>query len=78
MKNPQALRAMLQGDRRGDLQEKGAFTGVGTERRKTRVWPALAVFLIGFAFLVFGIWRGETAVVLQKAVRICLECIGLG
>ena len=33
----------------------------------------IAVFL-----LVYGIVRGEPAVVLKKAVRICLECIGLG
>jgi len=28
--------------------------------------------------LAFGLWRGEGAVVLQKAVNICFECIGLG
>jgi hypothetical protein len=43
-----------------------------------RTWPALLVFLSGFAFVLIGIYRGEVAVVLQKAVRICLECIGLG
>ena len=30
------------------------------------------------SMLLFGIFRGETTVVLQKAVRICLECIGIG
>lgn len=30
------------------------------------------------SMLLFGIFRGEPAVVLQKAVRICLECIGIG
>lgn len=29
------------------------------------------------AFMIIGVGRGETAVVLRKAVRICLECIGL-
>ncbi len=29
-------------------------------------------------FLAWGMARGETEIVLQKAVRICLECIGLG
>lgn len=32
----------------------------------------------GIALIVLGIFRGETAVVLKKAVRICLECIGVG
>lgn len=30
------------------------------------------------AFIVFGLVRGEAGVVLNKAVNICLECIGLG
>lgn len=34
---------------------------------------ALAVVLIGI-----GLARQEQAEVLQKAVRICLECIGIG
>ena len=30
------------------------------------------------AFIIYGVQRGEVAVVLKKAVNICLECIGLG
>ncbi len=39
-----------------------------------------AVILIGVGavFLVWGILRGEAQVVLSKAIRICLECIGIG
>lgn len=30
------------------------------------------------AFLLYGLTRGEMAVVYGKAVNICLECIGIG
>ncbi len=43
-----------------------------------RYLPAAAVLVIGLAFVVLGLWRGEGAVVLQKAVVICMECIGIG
>lgn len=32
----------------------------------------------GLVMMGYGIWRGEMATVLTKAVRICLECIGIG
>jgi hypothetical protein len=28
--------------------------------------------------IIVGVGRGEVAVVLAKAIRICLECIGVG
>lgn len=34
--------------------------------------------IAALAFIAYGIFRGEMAVVLNKAVHICLECIGLG
>ncbi len=37
-----------------------------------------ALLATAAAFLAFGLRRGEAAVVLQKAVNICFECIGLG
>lgn len=38
----------------------------------------VASTLVGVAMMVFGIYRGEMAVVLAKAIKICLECIGIG
>lgn len=32
----------------------------------------------GLALMVFGACRGEMSVVLEKAVNICMECIGIG
>lgn len=33
---------------------------------------------VGAAMLCYGVWRGEVQVVLSKAVRLCLECVGIG
>ena len=36
------------------------------------------LLLIGIAMLVFGIWRDEAATVLSKAIKLCMECVGIG
>ncbi len=36
------------------------------------------LLLIGMAMLVFGIWRGEAQTVFSKAIRLCMECVGIG
>ena len=41
-------------------------------------WCGGGVAVLGLAMMGFGIYRGELAVVLKKAVNICLECIGIG
>ena len=46
--------------------------GAKTDRR----WLILG--LMGATLLTLGLLRGEAAIVLKKAVRICLECIGIG
>ncbi len=38
----------------------------------------ISLLLIAVAFIFIGILRGEHTLVLQKAVLICMECIGLG
>ncbi len=45
--------------------------------RGRKVVP-LFLLVIGLALMVFGVARGEVMVVFTKAIRICLECIGIG
>lgn len=38
----------------------------------------VALLIVGIAMVCFGVMRGETDTVLAKAIRLCLECIGIG
>lgn len=33
---------------------------------------------LGLAFMLFGVYQGEAQTVFAKAIRVCLECIGIG
>ncbi|MCI8582473.1 MAG: thioredoxin [Dorea sp.] len=45
--------------------------------RKSR-WTGILFATAGLILMGFGIYRGEMSVVLEKAVNICMECIGIG
>ena len=38
----------------------------------------IVLLIAGIAMLCFGVWRGEAATVLSKAIKLCLECVGIG
>ncbi|MEL7566514.1 MAG: CD1871A family CXXC motif-containing protein [Dehalobacterium sp.] len=42
--------------------------------------PTIRLLFIagGITFILVGIYRGEAGVILQKAIHVCLECIGIG
>ena len=46
-------------------------------KKNRRVFSATTI-LIGIALITAGVFRGEEKVVLKKATKICLECIGIG
>ena len=47
-------------------------------KEKYRAYLGPALLLASMAMMAYGISRGEMQVVLNKAIRICMECIGIG
>ena len=47
-------------------------------KEKYRVYLGPAIVLASVAMMAYGVNRGEMQVVLNKAIRICMECIGIG
>ena len=47
---------------------------MGSKRRIA----AGGIAVVSVAFIIYGVLRGEAGIILNKAVNICLECIGLG
>lgn len=45
---------------------------------KTKTNAQLLTLTLGIAMLGVGIWRNEVNLVLTKAIKICLECVGIG
>lgn len=45
---------------------------------KRKIFPALLLLAVAAVSIVCGVLRGEEKTVLEKAVNICLECIGIG
>lgn len=46
-------------------------------KRKSSL-PGVLLLLLGITFIIAGLLTGQDEAVFQKAVRICLECIGIG
>lgn len=38
----------------------------------------ILIFCAAICMVSYGLYRGEASIVFNKAINICLECIGLG
>ena len=45
---------------------------------KTKAVVQAALLIAGTAMLIYGAYRGEAATVLSKAIKLCLERVGIG
>lgn len=45
---------------------------------KKRTAIQVLLLLVALAMLYLGVQRGEAEAVLNKAIRLCLECVGIG
>lgn len=47
-------------------------------KNKSIPFAGIIAAVLGIVFMFFGVYRGEANIVLAKAIRVCLECIGIG
>ena len=47
-------------------------------KNKSIPFAGIIAAVLGIVFMFLGVYRGEANIVLAKAIRVCLECIGIG
>ena len=45
---------------------------------KSKKTIQIVLLITGVMMITYGVFRGEVDVVLNKAIKICLECVGIG
>ena len=57
---------------------KAQKKGVTELTRKKKAVFQIVLIICGITMLCYGAIRGEAETVLSKAIRLCLECVGIG
>lgn len=47
-------------------------------RSGTKICLQIGLLIAGAAMVAFGAYRGEVQTVFGKAIRLCMECVGIG
>ena len=72
------LEVVKQALRSGQQKDSSQQPAASSQNEKVLFGVRLTIFVLAVAFIVIGIFNGGMADVLQKAINICTECIGLG
>ena len=62
----------------GDTAKSEVFDFIAKYKREFLLGIRIAVFIAGTVYIVLGVINGGMKDVLDKAIKICTECIGLG
>ncbi|NOH16489.1 thioredoxin [Clostridium cochlearium] len=51
---------------------------IGKYSAQVKFTAQLMMIVTATAFVCLGVYRGEVETVFAKAIRLCLECVGIG
>lgn len=58
--------------------DKVGSNAIGSNKKSYKVIIQAGLLILATAFIFIGIVQNQNIAVLQKAIRICLECVGIG